>query len=182
MIIKLNQYKGQPYNIGGIIGLNYKQSYEDEKKSFLLQISNDVMYGHYFIPNAIGFSTPLHILGDLKTASIKIIPVNDYGCNDSLLAYNAWKHNYQSKLYNIKPKIFPYSTDKENCSICLEKYKVGENICKLQLCGHYFHKKCIDQLSRRTTCPLCRNHAFKHSMNDLSFDDQIDLTLSEMGL
>lgn len=182
MIIKLNQYKGQPYNIGGIIGLNYKQSYEDEKKSFLLQISNDVMHGHYVIPNAIGFSTPLHILGDLKTASIKIIPVNDYGCNDSLLAYNAWKHNYQSKLYNIKPKIFPYSTDKENCSICLEKYKVGENICKLQLCGHYFHKKCIDQLSRRTTCPLCRNHAFKHSMNDLSFDDQIDLTLSEMGL
>ena len=182
MIIKLNQYKGEPYNIGGIIGLNYKQSYEDEKKSFLLQISNDVMHGHYVIPNAIGFSTPLHILGDLKTASIKIIPVNDYGCNDSLLAYNAWKHNYQSKLYNIKPKIFPYSTDKENCSICLEKYKVGENICKLQLCGHYFHKKCIDQLSRRTTCPLCRNHAFKHSMNDLSFDDQIDLTLSEMGL
>ena len=78
MIIKLNQYKGEPYNIGGIIGLNYKQSYEDEKKSFLLQISNDVMHGHYVIPNAIGFSTPLHILGDLKLPQLRLYP-NDYG-------------------------------------------------------------------------------------------------------
>ena len=106
------------------------------------------MYRHYFMPNAIGFSTPLHILGDLKTATINIIPVNNYGCNDSLIAYNSWKRNYQSKLYNIKPKIFTYSTDKESCSICLEKYNIGEDVYKLQLCGHYFHKKCIDQLTK----------------------------------
>ena len=74
MIIKLNQYKWKPYNIGGIIELNYTQTDTNEKKSFLLQISNDVMHGHYFIPNAIGFSTPVHILGDLKTATINISP------------------------------------------------------------------------------------------------------------
>lgn len=34
MIIKLNLYKGQLYNIGGIIELNYTQSYEDEKNHF----------------------------------------------------------------------------------------------------------------------------------------------------
>ena len=40
------------------------------KSEILLQICNEIMHGNYIIPSAIGFSTPLHILGDLKKAKL----------------------------------------------------------------------------------------------------------------
>ena len=52
--------------------------------------------------------------------------------------------------------------DSLKCSICLDKYKVGEYKRKLT-CGHKFHKKCIDKwfkYSNDFRCPICRkNHA-----------------------
>lgn len=180
--INLNKYKGQPYNIGGVISLNFHNISSYEKASFLLEINNNVMYGMYQLPEAIGFSTPLHILGDLTYVKIHISKINNYEKNDSIQSYNSWKKIYQGKLFNIKPDNICFSTDKESCSICLEKYIVGDEISRLPLCGHYFHKKCIDLMDKRMKCPICRNHAFKHSVNDISLDEQIVIRLSEIGI
>jgi hypothetical protein len=46
------------------------------------------------------------------------------------------------------------------CSICLEDYKVGEDIgwSRNPLCHHAFHKDCIlEYLKAHNSCPICRN-------------------------
>jgi hypothetical protein len=45
------------------------------------------------------------------------------------------------------------------CSICHDNYKVNEFKRELNLCGHIFHKKCIDKWflnNKNLECPLCR--------------------------
>lgn len=47
------------------------------------------------------------------------------------------------------------TSTKEDCSICLEQVKVGEQYKALS-CGHEFHKECIDQCLKTTKkCPCC---------------------------
>ena len=180
--INLNTYKGQPYNIGGVISLNIDSIGLYKKASFLLEINNNVMQDTFKLPEAIGFSTPLYILGDLTNVKIHISEIDNYGKTDSIQSYNFWKKMYQGKIFNINPDNICFSTDKESCSICLEKYNVGEEISKLPLCGHHFHKKCIDLMDKRMKCPICRNHAFKHSFDNISLYDQIIIRLNEIGL
>ncbi|KAJ3115994.1 hypothetical protein HK098_006727 [Nowakowskiella sp. JEL0407] len=45
-----------------------------------------------------------------------------------------------------------------SCSICLETFKVKEEIRKLPHCNHVFHKECIDGwlLEQSCCCPNCR--------------------------
>ena len=44
--------------------------------------------------------------------------------------------------------------ENEECSICLEKYKIGENIIILP-CKHYYHYDCfINWIKTKFTCPL----------------------------
>lgn len=46
--------------------------------------------------------------------------------------------------------------DKE-CAICINDFAEGETIRCLGVCGHAFHKSCIDLwLLRRADCPLCK--------------------------
>jgi len=43
------------------------------------------------------------------------------------------------------------------CSICLNDLGVGETVRTLPICGHTFHKSCIDLwVLRRADCPLCK--------------------------
>ena len=43
------------------------------------------------------------------------------------------------------------------CSVCLAEYEAGDKLCTLPLCGHVFHRACIDEwLVSHQTCPLCR--------------------------
>jgi hypothetical protein len=45
------------------------------------------------------------------------------------------------------------------CSICHDNYKMNEFKRELNICGHIFHKKCIDKWFLNNTnleCPLCR--------------------------
>merc|ERR1719321_1195117 len=43
------------------------------------------------------------------------------------------------------------------CSICLHDLAVGEIVRTLPICGHTFHKSCIDLwVLRRADCPLCK--------------------------
>ena len=42
------------------------------------------------------------------------------------------------------------------CSICLDDYKEGETIIKLN-CNHIYHKKCLEKwLLKNKTCPYCK--------------------------
>merc|ERR1711959_814251 len=43
------------------------------------------------------------------------------------------------------------------CNICLEEFKCGDEIRKLNTCPHTYHKECIDRwLSRVPSCPICK--------------------------
>ena len=42
------------------------------------------------------------------------------------------------------------------CSICLEKYEVGQKLRTLP-CLHNFHAECVDNwLGRKANCPVCK--------------------------
>lgn len=56
------------------------------------------------------------------------------------------------------------STDEDDnkereCPICLNECQSGESLRKLDVCGHTFHKSCIDLwLIRCSDCPLCKRN------------------------
>jgi Ring finger domain len=44
-----------------------------------------------------------------------------------------------------------------NCAVCLEAYRVGDQVRTIP-CFHAFHKHCIDDwLSRKAECPICKH-------------------------
>ena len=52
---------------------------------------------------------------------------------------------------------------KNNCSICLKKFKINEWIHKTA-CNHTFHLNCLSQWILKNSdpnCPLCRKKIFK---------------------
>ena len=56
----------------------------------------------------------------------------------------------------------------EKCVICMEKYKINDDVKTLP-CFHIFHKECIEQWLKagKDTCPICKN---KVNNNDLGMD------------
>jgi len=43
------------------------------------------------------------------------------------------------------------------CAICINDFKNGDTVRRLPICGHTFHRSCIDLwLLRRADCPLCK--------------------------
>lgn len=49
------------------------------------------------------------------------------------------------------------SEGQDNCSICLERYEIGDKYLQL-ICDHIFHSNCIGGwLVRKETCPNCRH-------------------------
>ncbi|KAJ0257041.1 hypothetical protein HA466_0079780 [Hirschfeldia incana] len=46
-----------------------------------------------------------------------------------------------------------------DCVVCLSKLKEGEEVRKLECCGHVFHKRCLEGCLHHNnfTCPLCRS-------------------------
>jgi len=55
---------------------------------------------------------------------------------------------------SLIPKMVCNST-KEDCSVCLDKIKIGEEIKRLS-CGHEFHSDCINECFKNTKkCPYC---------------------------
>jgi hypothetical protein len=74
---------------------------------------------------------------------------------------------------------------KEECLICMDKYKIGEFKRLLPKCSHYFHKKCIDKwLKKKCTCPVCRCNLLEstesnHISDNLTTSDQSILESNE---
>ena len=59
------------------------------------------------------------------------------------------------------------------CAICLEDYKVGEDIgwSRNPLCHHAFHKDCIlESLKAHNSCPICRNSYYYSTDEEMGHD------------
>ncbi|KAI3882235.1 hypothetical protein MKX03_009555 [Papaver bracteatum] len=73
--------------------------------------------------------------------------------------------------------------DAEVCSVCLQDIDVGdENVTVLNCISHIFHKKCMQEWSRRKpNCPLCRHDMREEQQRKLKpkrlpHDDEEELT------
>jgi hypothetical protein len=54
-----------------------------------------------------------------------------------------------------------YISQDDVCCICTDEYVKGD-INSIMICGHKFHKKCIDTwLSDHATCPCCRCNMYQ---------------------
>ena len=66
-------------------------------------------------------------------------------------------------VYNLNKKTKKVkNADLENlineCSICLEQYKLNEKIIQLE-CDHIFHKSCFELwFKNNNSCPICRDN------------------------
>lgn len=76
-------------------------------------------------------------------------------------SYNVPKKKPQLKKKSIAAQSSKYTIEFENgdeCVICLEHFKRGDDARRLDHCGHVFHVSCIDEwLTKNPTCPLCLN-------------------------
>ncbi|KAH9543910.1 hypothetical protein CY35_13G090300 [Sphagnum magellanicum] len=44
------------------------------------------------------------------------------------------------------------------CAVCLGDYQKNDKLQQLPVCGHVFHKDCVDEwLANHSTCPICRS-------------------------
>jgi hypothetical protein len=53
----------------------------------------------------------------------------------------------------------PYSEDmnETRCPICLEDFEIGQPVCKIIACGHFFKRQpLLNWFSRNSHCPVCR--------------------------
>ena len=76
--------------------------------------------------------------------------------------FNICKIRCKEKYYNYQLKIYRVISNDDllldECSICLEKYKVNDKVLNLK-CRHSFHRDCINQWLRdNNTCPECREN------------------------
>ncbi|XP_071738538.1 uncharacterized protein [Rutidosis leptorrhynchoides] len=60
----------------------------------------------------------------------------------------------------LKEKVYSYldqDLDEVSCPICLEEYKSGDKIGKMEICGHDYHVDCIKKwLFMKKLCPICK--------------------------
>ena len=63
------------------------------------------------------------------------------------------------------------SCDNKFCTICQETIKSKEHKIRLDTCGHYFHKKCLNKYLKTSltnfSCPNCKNN-FNHVMTNIA--------------
>lgn len=85
---------------------------------------------------------------------------------------NHQEHNHHGDIENNLPSTRTEATNSNrscsplSCHICLERYKIGEDICwsKNTECPHAYHLDCMVQwLMDNDDCPLCREEYLCHS-------------------
>jgi len=141
----------------------------------LLCICNDVIWGNFEIPTAIGFSTPLRCLGDLTEAEITFIVDKP---NEE--RFKEWKSIYNTECSRkITPNIVSHSSDCVECAICLETYEIGEKLLVFP-CGHKFHAACTKS-DARMLCPCCRGIGTFEKLDGMSKKRRIHHIMKERG-
>jgi hypothetical protein len=81
------------------------------------------------------------------------------------------RHNKKCKVATPSSNVSTNSV--QLCAICLEDYKVGEDIgwSRNPLCHHVFHKDCIlESLKAHNSCPVCRNSYYVASNEEKGRD------------
>lgn len=85
-----------------------------------------------------------------------------WGQVDRLSGYTSLSSNACTGLSPTEIKALPSSTwtgccADDECSICLNCIETDESVRRLPMCGHTFHRSCIDLwLLRSADCPLCK--------------------------
>lgn len=71
------------------------------------------------------------------------------------------EEKYPTILYKSRSRQEP----PDQCTVCLSKFREGEEIRKLR-CKHSFHKNCLDTWLQQdwATCPLCRSKALPEDL------------------
>lgn len=68
---------------------------------------------------------------------------------------------WRSTRHGIDDSIQSSIYSPQSCSICMSKYKQGDEICwsKNEKCYHAFHLECmLEWLMKHNECPMCRRH------------------------
>lgn len=111
---------------------------------------------------------------------LKDIIDNNYLSNMMYISYHETKNNYyvisnistfslgtgpSVKMY--KKRIMLQNVENEKidesnyCPICLENNCKTEDIVKMNVCCHQFHKNCaLSTLERKEECPICRSNVY----------------------
>jgi hypothetical protein len=117
-----------------------------------IEVANDTWWGNFTVPMAVGFSTPVSLLqgGNLS------INMSRESCDPTFTTlYQQWAAVFSGEGVRRITKQ-TVTSDKLQCSICLQDYRVGDQIHQLDSCGHMFHLECIGQWIR-SKCQLCQN-------------------------
>ena len=69
--------------------------------------------------------------------------------------------------------------DNKFCTICRETIKSKEHKIRLDTCGHYFHKKCLNKYLKNSltnfSCPNCKNNFNQEIKNIVQKIDEKDI-------
>lgn len=125
-------------------------------KNCMLLICNEVLYGSFVVPFAVGYSTPLASIGDLSKATLSFSTEDkkSYGQLEIEKVFIEWKKWYNTSTTKAEARnVVKHSTDNTECAICLEEYKIGEKLFEFD-CRHRIHDRCCPQLP--ILCPYCR--------------------------
>lgn len=103
--------------------------------------------------------------GELEPAPIHTTPSSplpEVETEESVVPENS-KHQQQHQSHHF---FAFWNKRKEECSICLDKYRPGDTICvaKVKGCDHIFHHDCISewlQSANHDHCPLCRTNLMR---------------------
>tara|TARA_B100000524_G_C23476007_1_gene307902 strand:- start:210 stop:638 length:429 start_codon:yes stop_codon:yes gene_type:complete len=126
---------------------NISENYIDELKNKLIKLEkhNDISY-EILRKDLFKESVEiLEVINNLMYKSYESIEILDKSTvNDEMLEYNIIENGQKNNEDRL-------------CTICQEDLNNELFAVKIEKCGHYFHKNCIDNwLIRSNTCPLCR--------------------------
>lgn len=119
--------------------VNFTQSIVIGVNDFLFNEISESEFRYFEVDSKKSQSTNYHFIIDI---CLIIFAIFLYTC--SLC--------FKKRYYTIKE-----SDTLEQCSICLEQFKLFEKVEKTQ-CNHLFHVECIEEWNEiNRTCPLCKH-------------------------
>ena len=106
-----------------------------------------------------------------RSPNIRFSPEDPDGLNsENNMSSN---RNFLDSSQNTKSRILNKYND-TSCSICLDRFKKGDKIIRINSCKHIFHKYCLKEwlnVSRSNrNCPNCRKRIERTMLSSLKYD------------